>query len=104
MVNAALAGWLVMSTLLGPHDGTLAVSGILAGVLTVIAALATMRGHAWGRYLGAAVGAWLVLSPMFFVADSLFDALNAPVVGTAIALLALWPEHTQGEPLLTSDG
>jgi len=102
VVNIALALWLVLTTVVSAHGPGLLVNAVLSALLVVASALVVLRGRTSGHYLGAVVGGWLVFSPILFGGDSLFATLNAPLVGTLVATIALWPEHSDGEPLLTT--
>src|SRR5438105_9848261 len=76
-----LGMWLFVSAVGWPDTEPAFYNSWITGVLAVTFALAALTGRAWAWHLNAAVGAWLILSPIFMPARHLFTELNQPLVG-----------------------
>jgi hypothetical protein len=104
VVNVGLGVWLFLSALAWPHSASELYGGAMTGVLVVTFALAALGGQRWGRYVTAALGAWLVFMPILLAEPSRFARINHPLVGAAIAVLALWPKGSRSAFLASWGG
>ena len=90
-VNAGLGLWLLSSPpLLGHDDPWMTVSDVFAGGILFTAGMLSLS---WrlpaARFAAAAIGCWIMFSPLVFWTDSGAAYLNATLVGMLAVALAL---------------
>jgi hypothetical protein len=83
--------WLFASAFLWPHPRAQLHNAWVVGLLVVTLAVAGMDGLRWGRYLNAVLGAWLIISALFFSPAAGATYWNHTLVGIAILALGLSP-------------
>jgi uncharacterized membrane protein len=93
--SIGLGLWLFGSALLRPDNPAQFDNTWIAGALVVGFAIAALMGQAWGRWMNGLLGVWLIFSIAIFPPNLLFTALNLPIVGSSLVVLALWPKQTE---------
>jgi len=107
-LNVALGFWLLSTPpILGASQSTaLLVSDMVSGVLLVVFALLSMSWRlAWARWVCAAIGMWLMSSPLVFWAPTAAGYLNDALLGMLVAGFAvLTPPEPGVSPLAATRG
>ena len=93
--------WLFLSAFLWPHDHFQLVNAWVVGIAAVTAALVALGGYDWGRYLNAALGAWLIISTLLRPSTSVATSWNHLLVGFAMILFGLMSSlrEARGRPV-----
>jgi hypothetical protein len=89
-LDAVAGAWLFVSAfLLHPGEEYLFVNNLTCGALAVILAFGAFA-HVWLAWLPAAIGAWVMISPLALgFTDDTFATLNNAVTGIVILILAV---------------
>ncbi|MBI5278137.1 MAG: NAD-dependent epimerase/dehydratase family protein [Burkholderiales bacterium] len=106
-LNAALGFWLLTSPpMLGLQSNALVVSDMLSGALLMVCALMALSWRlGWARWLCAAIGVWLMSSPLVFWAPTAAGYLNDTLAGMLVVGLAvLAPPEPGVSPLAATRG
>jgi hypothetical protein len=89
LISAMLGFWLFLSSFLWPHDHFQLLNAWVVGIAGVTAALVALAGFDWGRYVNAALGAWLIISTLLLPRTSIATSWNHLLVGFAMILFGL---------------
>jgi hypothetical protein len=89
VLNAVVGLWLFFSAFLWLHTPAQRWNAWAVGILAVTDALAGISGDKRGRYLNAALGAWLLLCALFLPHLSAATFWNEILVGFAMVIIAL---------------
>jgi len=88
-LNAILGLWLFFSPFLWRHTMTQRWNAWVVGFVAVTDVLVALSGEKLGRYLNAALGAWLIVSALFLPRVRAATMWNGILVGFAMVLIAL---------------
>ena len=89
IVNTLLGVWLFLSAFLWQHNALQFNNAWVAGGLGVLFGITSLRGHGWGSYGSAGLGAWLLLSSFVLPVGASGTFWNHLVVGMAMLVLSV---------------
>ena len=81
--------WLYLSAFAWPHTPFERANAWISGIVAVTAALVGLRHTKVGRYVNAAIGAWLIVSSLLMPAIRPATFWNHMIVGFALAFFAM---------------
>lgn len=87
LADVVLGAWLLLTVLLWRHSPQQAGTSIAVGIVALaLGALAYARSYAWPRWIVAAVGVWLFVSPWVLAqwTWSVGTTIDSLVVGTLL--------------------
>ncbi len=106
-LNIALGTWLVTGPpVLDLQSRALATSDVISGLtLIVFAALSLSWRLAWSRWVGAAIGAWVMSAPLIFWAPTAAGYLNDTLIGALVIGFAVGlPPEAGVSPVAAATG